>query len=63
MGCAVAELRVNQGCTRISVMSSLSTLKHAGARLLWLSLLFIVVLWVAIGDNHDSSVSCYKCLG
>lgn len=63
MGCAVAELRVNQGCTCISVMSSLSTLKHAGARLLWLSLLFIVVLWVAIGDNHDSSVSCYKCLG
>lgn len=63
MGCAVAELRAHPWFARISVMSSLSTFKHAGARPLWLSLLFIVVLWVALGDNRDSSVSRYKCSG
>lgn len=37
MGRAVAELRAHPWFTRTSVMSSLSTLKHAGARPLWLS--------------------------
>lgn len=63
MGRAVAELRAHPWFTRTGVMSSLSALKHAGARPLWLSLLFIVVLRVAVGDNREPSVSCYKWSG
>lgn len=48
MGRAVAELRAHPWFTRTSVMSSLSTLKHAGARPLWLSLLSLEIIGIPL---------------
>lgn len=71
MGCVViVELRACTRFTRISMLSSntrgpIMPETSGDARPLQCtrSLFFTAVLWVAVGDNHDSSVSSYKCWG